>query len=144
MSDRQAIETVMATYAQALDARDWSLLDGVFADEVEAVTGAPDPVRGRAAFVAMIRSYLDPCGPTQHLFGPTLVTIDGDAASSITPFRAFHCDQLYAMRTYEAIGRYHVRWTRGAAGWRATRWEYALAAHLGDAALLGAAIPQVS
>lgn len=144
MDDRQAIEVAMATYSQALDARDWALLDQVFAEDVAAVTLAPDAVRGRANFVAMISGFLDPCGPTQHLFGPTLATVDGDTATSTTPFRAFHCDQLYATRSYEAIGRYHVRWRRTAEGWRATRWEYALAAHVGDPSLLGAAIPQAS
>ena len=138
--DAHAIETAMATYSQALDARDWALLDRVFADDVEAVTGGP-AVRGRATFVAMIRSYLDPCGPTQHLFGPTLVDFEGERAKSITPFRAFHCDQASTTRTYEAIGRYHVEWVRTAEGWRAARWRYALAAHLGDPTLLGAAIP---
>ncbi|MBS0503488.1 MAG: nuclear transport factor 2 family protein [Proteobacteria bacterium] len=139
--DRAAIELAMTIYAQALDERDWSALDQVFAEDAEALTGAPEPVRTRANFVAMIRGFLDTCGPTQHLLGPTRVDFDGDAAKSMTPFRAFHCDQVFATRTYEALGRYHVRWKRTAQGWRATRWRYGIIAHVGDPAVLGAAIP---
>lgn len=139
--DRAAIELAMTTYAEALDERDWPALDRVFAEDVEALTGAPEPVRGRGAFVAMIRSFLDPCGPTQHLLGPTRVDFDGGTAKSVTPFRAFHCDQPFATRTYEALGRYHVRWARTADGWRATSWQYRLIAHIGDPNVLGAAIP---
>lgn len=141
LADRAAIELAMTTYAEALDERDWAALDRVFAEEVDALTGAPQAVHGRGEFVAMIRSFLDTCGPTQHLLGPTRVDFDGDTAKSITPFRAFHCDQLFATRTYEALGRYHVRWTRTAQGWRAIQWRYAIIAHVGDPDLLGAAIP---
>lgn len=141
MEDWRAIEQAMVSYAEALDARDWALLDRVFADDVEAITGGPEPVRGRIAFVAMIRGFLEPCGPTQHLLGPTRAAFEGGAAESVTPFRAFHCDRLFASRTYEAIGRYHIRWRLTPGGWRAARWEYRVAAHVGDSSLLGAAIP---
>jgi hypothetical protein len=139
--DIRAIELAMTIYAEALDARDWPALDQVFDADVQALTGSPQAVQGRAAFVAMIRSFLDPCGPTQHLLGPTRVDFDGDEARSVTPFRAVHCDTPFATRTYEALGRYHVAWSRTAEGWRAVSWRYALTAHIGDPALLGAAIP---
>lgn len=139
--DRAAIELAMTVYAQALDERDWPALDSVFADDVEALTGAPEAVRTRANFVAMIRGFLDTCGPTQHLLGPTRIDSDGDGAKSITPFRAFHSDQVFATRVYEALGRYHVRWVRTAQGWRAMQWRYAIISHIGDPSLLGSAIP---
>ncbi|WEK42056.1 MAG: nuclear transport factor 2 family protein [Candidatus Sphingomonas colombiensis] len=140
MSDARAIEAGMALYADSIDSRDWAALDGVFDEAVETGTSAA-AVRGRTAFVAVIRRYLDPCGPTQHLLGQTrIVELDGDTASSVTAFRAFHCDQPDASRVFEVLGRYHVRWRRTSSGWRAMHWRYAMIAQTGDPSVLGAPV----
>lgn len=132
-----AIHAAMARYAEALDARDWPALDSVFTEGVAVDHGGGEPLLGRAALIGMIRSCLDDCGPTQHLIGPSRVTAEGDVAQSTTPIRAFHCDRLTSTRTYDWIGRYHVRWRRDNEGWRATHWRYDAIAHVGDMSLIG-------
>ncbi|WP_298670535.1 nuclear transport factor 2 family protein [uncultured Sphingomonas sp.] len=138
--DIRNIEAGMALYADSIDSRDWTALDGVFDEEIE--TGASSAaVRGRNAFVAMIRRYLDSCGPTQHLLGQTRIeSLADDRATSVTAFRAFHCDRPEAIRTFEVLGRYRVTWRRTAAGWRATQWRYEMIAQIGDPGVLGAPV----
>ena len=139
-NDARAIETGMSTYATALDAREWKMLDDVF-DETIETGNLSQPVQGRPAFVAMIRRFLDPCGPTQHLLGQTSIPfLKNGVARSVTAFRAFHCDQSAATRVFEVLGRYHVSWRHTSEGWRAVKWRYAMTAQFGDASVLGAPV----
>ena len=66
--DHAAIRAVLDRYAEALDSRDWEMLDEVFAPDAVFEFGE-FLTRTRAEAVAMIRSHLDGCGPTQHLLG---------------------------------------------------------------------------
>ena len=63
-------------FARAMDERDWGALGGVLLEEANADLGM-GVVSGRAAIVTFIRSFLDDCGPTQHLIGNLIVEVDG-------------------------------------------------------------------
>ncbi|MBW2421050.1 MAG: nuclear transport factor 2 family protein [Deltaproteobacteria bacterium] len=87
--DREEIIAALDRYAEALDGRQWELLDRVFLPELDYDFVAWR-ARSRAEAVERIREALDGCGPTQHLLGNYRVTVDGDSATSAVYVRAFH------------------------------------------------------
>jgi hypothetical protein len=72
---------VLDRYAEARDTRRWALLSEVFVPELEFDFGEWT-ASSREQAVAMIRTYLDDCGPTQHLLSNYRIDINGDAARS--------------------------------------------------------------
>src|SRR5262245_10113796 len=115
--DRAEVTAVLDRYAEALDDRRWELLDRVFAPE--AVFDAGEYVaRGRAQIVATIRTYLDHCGPSQHLLGNHRVELDGDRARSRVYVRAFPlCRDRSDPRHYDVGGEYADELRRTPEGW---------------------------
>jgi hypothetical protein len=129
---------VAVRYAVACDTRDWARFDDVFVEDVRTSYGPEYQVDGRAAVVAMIRSMLGGCGPTQHLVGSHVVAIDGDRATASCQIRAWHRGVGDAADlTYEAIGSYHDELARTPAGWRITFRRMDVIAELGTRDVLG-------
>ncbi len=136
-SDRTAIVRVLDRYAEALDRRDWALLDEVFAPDVEFDFGEWR-VDNRRDAVTTIRSYLDGCGPTQHLLGNYRIRIDGDQAESSVYVRAFHRGVgRTAEKTYEMGGEYQDWLRRTAGGWRSVRRKALVFFETGTREVLG-------
>jgi 3-phenylpropionate/cinnamic acid dioxygenase small subunit len=120
-SDRTEIIALLDRYAEALDQRRWALLDEVFSSDVEFDFGEWR-VNALTDAVATIRSYLDGCGPTQHLLGNYRVQIDGDQAQSQVYVRAFHRGLGEAAdKTYEMGGEYDDLLRRTPSGWRSVK-----------------------
>ena len=117
--DRFAIESVLIDYALACDRRDWSMLDDVFLPDVTADYAGEYRVDSRKQLVAMIRSMLGGCGPTQHMLGNFRVEIGGDTATAACYIRAVHAGSGQRTDlTYEIWGEYRDRLVRTADGWR--------------------------
>ena len=137
VDDRWEICRVLDGYAEALDRRDWDALESVFTEDLvfdfgEWVT------KSRAAAVKSIRSYLDGCGPTQHLLGNYRIHIDGDQAESSVYVRAFHRGTgTAAEKTYEMGGEYRDELRRTPSGWRSFRREGEVFWELGSRDVLG-------
>ena len=133
------IQAAHSRYARALDERNWALLDTIFAPDVQADYGSGEfRTDGRAALVAMIRSHLDGCGPTQHLLGTPDVEVQGNQASSCIYVRASHRGLgAKSDLTYEALGEYRAQWRRTQVGWRAARWDLRVSLELGTREVLG-------
>jgi len=135
--DREEIVAALNRYAEALDGRDWELLDRVFVPELDYDFVAWR-ARSRAEAVERIRGALDGCGPTQHLLGNYRVEVDGDTATSSVYVRAFHLGVGAAEgKTFEMGGEYRDEWVRTAAGWRSARRTVRVLFAAGDAAVLG-------
>jgi len=115
--DERAIEKALTGIARAMDARDWALLATFIADDAFAELGS-GPLRGRAAIVDLIRSYLDHCGPTQHLLGNVLVEVDGDRAISSAYVRDLHLSAHNPDLTFHTLDDYTDRWERRSGRWR--------------------------
>jgi hypothetical protein len=77
----RAIARALAEIARAMDERRWEALDGLVAEQATADFGL-GPVAGRAAIVGVMRSFLDDCGPTQHLLGNLVVDVAADGAEA--------------------------------------------------------------
>jgi 3-phenylpropionate/cinnamic acid dioxygenase small subunit len=137
-ADRSAIIRVLDRYAEALDRREWALLDQVFAANVEFDFGEWT-ARSRDQAVAAIRSYLDGCGPSQHLLGNYRVEVDGDRATSQVYVRAYHQGVGAAEgQTYEMGGEYLDELERGPGGWLSVRRKGVMLWEQGSRGVLGA------
>lgn len=130
--DRQQIVDLLSELTAILDGRRWDALPRVFTADATAY-GAT----GRAAVEALVRSFLGGCGPSQHLLGNHLVTVDGDRASATTKIRVMHqgADER-AHLTYECLGDYHDRFVRTADGWRITSRDFEVSMAFGDPSVL--------
>jgi ketosteroid isomerase-like protein len=130
--DRLDVADLVNAYAEALDRRDWSALDEVFTADVVADYNGQYSLTGRHAVTDMIRTYLDPCGPTQHLLGNHRVTVDGDRARLSVKMRVHHIGAGdRAGFTYECFGWYHAEAVRTSARWRIETWRQEVTAELG-------------
>jgi hypothetical protein len=137
--DRFAVIATLDRYATALDRRSWPLLDDVFTPDV-AAEWAGARWSGRDELVAMIRSHLDGCGPTQHLLGNYDVAVEGDRADATCRVRAFHVgrgDRSHL--TYEMLGFYRAVLVRTGDGWRVAEWHGETTHELGTRDVLGGA-----
>lgn len=110
----------LVVLARAMDERDWATATGVFLPDATAELGA-GPLCGAEAIVASIRTYLDACGPTQHLLGNVLV--DLDLAAGAATSRAYVSDVHLGRGerrdlTFSTLGDYHDRWELHDGAWR--------------------------
>lgn len=131
------ISRAIYRFARAMDERDWAALDGVLAEEATADLGM-GVVSGRAAIVAFIRSFLDDCGPTQHLIGNLVVDVDGERATS----RCYVSDMHKGMGgkaqlTFSTLGEYHDSWVRRDGRWWMSHRRKLSRAQLGAIEVLG-------
>ena len=90
VADRIELMDVMLKYAKGVDERDMTLYRSVFADDVEVIGFGPNVYRGAAAWAAYVETALAQYGPTQHMLGPQLATVNGDAAQCRTDVQALH------------------------------------------------------
>ena len=140
-ADHRNIVRVLDRYAEALDSRRWELLSEVFVPELEFDFGEWTAA-SREEAVAAIRTYLDGCGPTQHLLGNYRIDINGDAARSRVYVRAFHVGIGAARgKTYEMGGEYRDELRRTSEGWRSYRREGVVFWELGSRDVLGRGDP---
>ena len=136
LPDNAAVTDVVNRYAYALDDRDWARLDEVFAEDAVARYGTASsaPLTGRTAIVQMIRSMLDGCGPSQHLFATHIVSVDGDRAESTCKARVYHygAGAAAAFEPYECFGVYRHTMRRTGVGWRITELLFEVHHTVGD------------
>lgn len=128
--------TVLIHYARALDERNWSLLNEVFTEDAVAKYGANSTLEGREAIIGGIRSFLDNCGPSQHMISNIEVIESDDGIVSRSYVRAVHRG-----RDSEAIlwsfGEYHAQWIRMGEKLRVKRWEMRVTFNHGDNSVFG-------
>ena len=135
--DHRNIVRVLDRYAEALDTRRWELLSEVFVPDLEFDFGEWTAT-SREEAVAAIRTYLDDCGPSQHLLGNYRIDVKGDAARSRVYVRAFHVGIGAASgKTYEMGGEYRDELRRTPEGWRSHRREGVVFWEVGSRDVLG-------
>ncbi|WP_006241143.1 nuclear transport factor 2 family protein [Mycolicibacterium tusciae] len=128
--DERDIERALYTAARAMDDRDWTAVAEVFAADATADLGT-GPLVGSAAIVALIRSYLDACGSTQHLLGNVIVDVAGDKAVSRAYVHDLHLSADGSERFY-TMGDYHDSWERRAGQWQIVERTKLNRAHVGS------------
>jgi SnoaL-like protein len=108
------IGRALAAIARAMDERDWSVLDH-WIDVGACADYGTGPLTGRVEMVALMRSYLDACGPTQHLLGNLVIDVDPSAATARS--RCYVSDMhvgagARSQQTFSTLGEYHDQWRR--------------------------------
>jgi hypothetical protein len=87
ISDRIEIEDLLQRYTAAIDAKDWDLLDRVFApDATLDYTASGGPVGPYPEVKAWLARALALFPMTHHLIGKSTVKLDGDRAECRTIF----------------------------------------------------------
>lgn len=89
-ADRIALMDVMLKYAAGVDDRNLELYRSCFADDVEVLGFGDQTYHGADAWTDYVVKALERFGPTQHMLGPQLATIDGDTAQCRTDVQALH------------------------------------------------------
>ena len=107
----------LVQFAQAMDDRNWSLLDQITTEDIAADLGTGN-VSGRADMIALMRQFLDQCGTTQHLLGNVLIDVDGDTARSQTYVADMHLGgEGIEDITFRTLGRYLDKWRKVDGRW---------------------------
>jgi hypothetical protein len=133
----RAIYRNLVAVARAMDGRDWPGLRKLFTHDVTADLGTGD-LADADAIVALLRSFLDACGTTQHLLGNVLIEVEGDSARS----RAYVSDMHLGSgdtegQTFSTLGDYHDQWQRVDGRWLLQHRSKLNRGHIGSYAVLG-------
>lgn len=135
--DEQAIIRCLGRFARVLDNREWDRIGDVFAADVVFDYGDGREQSGIEALRQQFRRFLDVCGPSQHLLGSIIVSVDGDGVTSRAYVQARHQGAGEIPSFFDANGEYVDRWQRLPEGWRIVRRDVRWLMHMGDPAVLG-------
>lgn len=133
----RAIYRALVSFARAMDERDWDSLQRLTTQDVTADLGTGS-LAGASEITALIRSFLDDCGPTQHLLGNVLIDVDQDRASSRCYVSDMHLGQgQQEGQTFSTLGDYHDQWQQVDGIWLLSHRTKLNRAHIGSLAVLG-------
>ena len=138
--DRADVSAVLHRYCQAIDTKDWALLESCFTEDLEAdfrSFAGREVVKGRETWVAAIRSTIAGLDATQHLTGNHAHVIDGDRAKLRADIQAVHTFQNdRGDPEYTIGGWYDIDLTRTPDGWRIHRYALTVRWHRGNREIL--------
>lgn len=139
LAAEREIARALARFARAMDERDWPVLHEIMLPGATADLGTGE-LEGPAEVVAVIRSYLDNCGPSQHLLGTMLIDVDiaGGTATSRTYVSDLHLgiDDRQGL-SFSTLGDYHDEWHLVGDAWRMSRRTKHMHGTLGDIRVFG-------
>ncbi|MBK6581680.1 MAG: nuclear transport factor 2 family protein [Gammaproteobacteria bacterium] len=132
------IARALAGIARAMDERNWAGIAEIMIAGASADIGT-GPLASRDDIVANMRSFLDDCGPTQHLLGNLVIDVDGDEALSRCYVSDMHLGLGDKARlSFSTLGEYHDNWRKIGGRWWMVRRRKLNRAHIGDISVLGA------
>jgi uncharacterized protein (TIGR02246 family) len=119
--DVTAIQQVLATYALAIDERDFDRVAACFAEDAEATYAGIELPRGRGAIRAWIEANSEFVAST-HLLAAPVVELGEDRAQTVTSAVAFLIREREGERRLHTRGlRYSDVLERRAGEWRIVR-----------------------
>jgi len=122
-TDRQQLMDVMLRYAAGVDERDMKMYRSCFHDDVEVVGFGDQVVNGGDNWTEYVINALKRFGPTQHMLGPQLATINGDSAHCRTDVQAHHYMKDAPKTTLTLWATYKSDMVRTKDGWKIKRHE---------------------
>jgi ketosteroid isomerase-like protein len=136
--DERAIMHGLGRFARILDGREWDAVYEVFAEDVTFNYGDGRDQSGIAAMTKQFRDFLGGCGPSQHLLGSIVITVEGDKGTSNAYVQASHQGKDGKQDLYlYSHGEYIDQWERRADGWRIVRRDVRWFFNRGDMSVLG-------
>ncbi|HQR03192.1 MAG: nuclear transport factor 2 family protein [Proteobacteria bacterium] len=137
LSDERTILNGLGDFARILDRKQWDRVGEVFAIDVSFNYGDGKEQQGIEAMRQQFRTFLDRCGPTQHLLGSIQIEWEGNQAISRSYVQARHQGKDTQSHLYvDTSGEYTDRWERRAEGWRIVRRDARWDIFKGDPAVL--------
>lgn len=139
LMDERAIIHGLNRFAHILDGREWDAVGDVFADDVTFYygEGSGGEQAGIEAMRTNFKTFLDVCGPSQHLLGTIKVEATGDTAVSHAYVQARHQGAgAKSHLFYDSNGEYIDRWERRPQGWRIVRRDVIWLMQKGDVSVL--------
>ena len=139
--DREAIKEVRALFAQALDYKDWALLESLFLAEVDtdftSYGIAPQRVR-KEELASSYRHNLSREGiRTQHITSNFRIAVNGDTAQCISNFIGQHyLEGFEGGEEFYLRGEYRDQLTRTESGWKISALTFTLFYVSGNPAIL--------
>ncbi len=121
ISDRLEIADLTVSYAMAIDSHDWDALDDIFTTDAHIDYTATGGIAGGLDEIKkFLPQGLSHFTSTQHLTGPTKISLDGDVATGRTI-----CHNPMTLPTPDGVGHtmtvglwYTDRFVRTTNGWR--------------------------
>ena len=115
------IERQLISFARAMDNRDWTKIDAICVDDICADFGTGEVV-GSKALIEFMRSFLDHCGPSQHLLGNIVIDVDGDRATSESYVSDMHLGKNSdEEKSFRTLGNYTDSWIKIDGVWKLLR-----------------------
>ena len=90
-------------------------------EDVEILDFGEAPINGRSDWVEYVKGALNNYGPTQHMLGPQLATIDGDNAHCRTDVQALHYLKQPEGEILTLWATYETDMIRTDDGWKISR-----------------------
>lgn len=136
-SDEREILFGLNRFARILDNRQWDSVTEVFADDVAFNYGDGREQSGIEALSQQFRQFLDVCGPSQHLLGSIVITVEGNKGNSRAYVQARHQGAgAKSHLFFDSNGEYVDQWERRPEGWRIVRRDVHWFMHVGDPSVL--------
>ena len=121
IADRAAIADVMLKYAAGVDERDLNLYRSCFSNNVEILNFGSQTYQGIDNWTEYVWSALEKYQATQHMLGPSLITLDGDKASVRTDVQALHYLKEGDIKIFTLWATYKTEMQRLQDDWKITR-----------------------
>ncbi len=136
-NDEREILNKLGDFARILDSRRWQDVAEVFDADVSFNYGDGREQQGIEALTVNFKTYLDPCGPSQHLLGSIQLELQGEEAITRSYVQARHQGAGDKSDLFlDSSGEYIDRWQRQASGWRIVRRDVQWAMLKGDMSVL--------
>ncbi|MFK7731446.1 MAG: nuclear transport factor 2 family protein [Pseudomonadales bacterium] len=138
-ADEREILNKLGEFARILDGRRWQDVSEIFSTNISFNYGDGQEQEGIDELTRNFKTYLDPCGPSQHLLGSIQLELGAKEAVTRSYVQARHQgagdkSDLY----FDSNGEYIDRWQREDAGWRIIRRDVQWAMLKGDMSVLSA------
>lgn len=119
--DKQEIAELCYRYGLYLDAKEFTKMNEIFAEDAVADYLDMPKCEGRQAIEDTVRTALAPFDASQHLIGNVVVTVDGDTAESVCYLQAQHVKRgTDGGDNFIIAGAYRDTLRRTENGWRIT------------------------
>ncbi|MER7209220.1 nuclear transport factor 2 family protein [Streptosporangium sp. NPDC000239] len=135
MTDREQIFALFDRYADALDHREWALLERLFTEDVTTDWFGAYQVSGRAEVIAYISDLVGRTLRTHHMLGNYTADVQGDTAEASARVRAYHVGEGDLFE--ESLAGFEATAVRTPDGWRFSRFDERLYVMLGTQEVFG-------
>ena len=141
-----AIRTIVTRIAHTIDARQWSELRRLYADEVEtdytSLFGGDVQHQKGDDLIEAWRRMLTPLTATQHLVGPIEVRVRGERAAADCHVRGYHIlDGQQGSAEWMVAGHWAIELVENAGMWKITKMTLQTFYQTGEKDLLQRAPP---